>query len=148
MASLFHDFVFENIEHAKINSLAELNLARYAVSEEEFKTIRNHPIKASEVVMTMTEIPADVDTIILQHHERPDGSGFPHGINSNQISPLAAIVIVAHDILDASFEQKDQFNLKRFLIKMDPRYQGIAFRKVWRALASAVPDFQGHSEAA
>jgi putative nucleotidyltransferase with HDIG domain len=38
--------------------------------------------------------------IILQHHERMDGSGYPYGLHENQISDAAKIVMVA-DVLDA-----------------------------------------------
>ena len=38
--------------------------------------------------------------IVLQHHERLDGSGYPYGLFEEQISPFAKIVMVA-DVLDA-----------------------------------------------
>jgi len=38
--------------------------------------------------------------IILQHHERLDGSGYPHGAKASEIDPLATIVMVA-DVYEA-----------------------------------------------
>ncbi len=42
----------------------------------------------------------DCKSIILQHHERLDGSGYPHGLKSDAIHTYAKIVMIA-DVLDA-----------------------------------------------
>lgn len=40
-------------------------------------------------------IPEEAKHIIFEHHERPDGQGYPNKINTSQIYPLAKIVRVA-----------------------------------------------------
>lgn len=42
----------------------------------------------------------DIIPIILYHHERVDGTGYPYGINSNKI-PLEALIIAVADSYDA-----------------------------------------------
>jgi response regulator RpfG family c-di-GMP phosphodiesterase len=83
----------------------------------------------------MNEIPSDVDIVVLQHHERPDGTGFPRGLHSHQISPLASVFIVAHDILDQILMLGEKFNLQEFLRRTEKEYDGHSFRKVWKALS-------------
>lgn len=46
------------------------------------------------------EFPEKYTDIVLQHHERLDGSGYPNRLKGNQISPKAKIVIIA-DVADS-----------------------------------------------
>ena len=50
-------------------------------------------------------IPSDVERVLLQHHETPNVQGFPRGLGMKQITPLAAIFIVAEDFVDILFEK-------------------------------------------
>lgn len=43
-------------------------------------------------------LPTDIDNIILNHHELPDGKGYPRGLSSMQISPISCIFILAEKI--------------------------------------------------
>ena len=66
---------------------------------EEMDLIRLHPTTGFSFVENVV-FPWPVHEIILQHHERIDGSGYPHGLRGNQISLAARIVAVA-DVADA-----------------------------------------------
>lgn len=62
--------------------------------------MRDHVKESSNFIQKFnTDIPMDVDKIIALHHERPDGSGV-NKIPPSQIPPLAAIFILAHEIVD------------------------------------------------
>lgn len=148
MAALFHDFVFTEPELARISSKKELDGLKMKATDDKYQEIKNHPIKCSEIVKSFHEIPGDVDVIVLQHHERPDGTGFPKGLRSHQIAPLSAVFIVAHDILDALHRDGEKFDLKMFLKKSEHDYQGSAFRKVWKSLMAAEVDRPAHDDAA
>lgn len=69
------------------------------LSEEEFSVIKTHSIVGAEIFKTMqTEWP--IERIILEHHERIDGSGYPHGLKGEKILPESKIIAVA-DFIDA-----------------------------------------------
>jgi HD-GYP domain-containing protein (c-di-GMP phosphodiesterase class II) len=137
LASLFHDFTFQDPALAKISSKKELEDLRVATpdGEERYMLVRNHPSKSSAIVKGLNEVPGDVDFVVLQHHERPDGSGFPKGLRAQQIPPLSAVFIVAHDMLDAMVKKGQNFELSAFLKTMGPQYQNGAFRKIWKSLS-------------
>jgi HD-GYP domain-containing protein (c-di-GMP phosphodiesterase class II) len=61
--------------------------------------IKYHPEIGHQIIQ---EIPFNmpVGDIILQHHERLDGSGYPHGLKKNDIIPEAQIIAVA-DVFEA-----------------------------------------------
>ncbi len=140
LASFFHDFVFQDPTHAQISNLKKLNELKSSLSTEQYNFIKSHSIKCAEILKGLKEIPSDVDTIVLQHHERPDGTGFPNSLKAHQIAPLAAVFIVAHDIFDASIEAKGQFDLKEFLKKSEKAYQGLNFKKIWKTLMDSEND--------
>lgn len=137
LASLFHDNGLQDPMHAKIIHKGDVEALKTSVKPEDFTTVHTHGIKAAELVQSLREIPSDVDTILLQHHERPDGSGFPVGLKSAQIAPLSAVFIVAHEIIDALVSQKNNFSMENFLSEKKELYQLGTFKKIWKMLAHA-----------
>jgi len=70
-----------------------------ALSDEEFAVVKQHPSTGARI---LSPIGAYQDTIpvVLSHHERLDGSGYPQGLKGNQIPLLARVAAVA-DVYDA-----------------------------------------------
>ena len=99
LAAFLHDITLTNQEIARYDSLRVLVHDREKFSEEDFKSYRTHPLDAAEIARQFTEVPPDVDQVIAQHHEKPDGSGFPRGLTHSRINPLSMVFIVAHDVV-------------------------------------------------
>ncbi len=57
-----------------------------------------HPVRSAQYVNEIKYI--DVGDIVLQHHERIDGSGYPYGLKGDEICIEAKIIAVA-DTYDA-----------------------------------------------
>jgi putative nucleotidyltransferase with HDIG domain/PAS domain S-box-containing protein len=83
----------------KIYVPAEFLTKPGAISEAEHVIIRTHPDVGYEILKTI-EFPWPIADVILQHHERLDGSGYPGGLNDGAILLEAKIVAVA-DVLEA-----------------------------------------------
>lgn len=71
------------------------------VENSDLHGIREHVSNTVDMLMNLKNVPEDVFRIISDHHERPDGSGFPRGVNGSQLSPLASIFIYGHDVIDS-----------------------------------------------
>ncbi len=69
------------------------------LSDEEYKIVRTHAQQGYEIVKDIPFI-WPIASIILQHHERLNGSGYPNGLKGGQISIEARIVAVA-DVYEA-----------------------------------------------
>ncbi|ETP71820.1 domain HDIG-containing protein [Lachnospiraceae bacterium JC7] len=93
MAGLLHDIGKTKIPGEILNKPARL-------TPEEFEVMKQHSYYSYKIVATNNEIPFDVKAGILQHHEKMNGSGYPHGLTGAQIHPYAKILTVA-DIFDA-----------------------------------------------
>ncbi len=69
------------------------------LSKSEWGLIKNHPWTGHELLKDV-EFPWPVADIILQHHERLDGSGYPDGLKEGEIKLEARILAVA-DVVEA-----------------------------------------------
>lgn len=84
-------------------------------------TIKNHPhLIASKIGEGV--LPPNVICMIKQHHEKPDGTGYPEALNCQTINVFAAFYIIAEDFVSQLIKVKmksnevqncaDQINLK------------------------------------
>ena len=69
------------------------------LTEEEYKQVRHHPEYGAQIIAPM-RFAADVGPIILGHHERWDGLGYPYGLRGTQI-PIGARIVAVVDAFDA-----------------------------------------------
>ncbi|HEX6322726.1 MAG TPA: HD domain-containing phosphohydrolase [Vicinamibacterales bacterium] len=69
------------------------------LTPEEFQKIRAHPKVGAEIIARVP-FPSPVAPLILSHHERWDGKGYPSGLHGRQI-PLGARVLSVVDYFDA-----------------------------------------------
>jgi hypothetical protein len=69
------------------------------ISGYEFALVKTHPVVGYDILKDV-EFPWSVADIIVQHHERMDGSGYPYGVQGEAILPEARILAVA-DIVEA-----------------------------------------------
>lgn len=74
-------------------------LKRGHLSREEFALIRAHPEAGAEIVRPLASFSAP-EPVVLHHHERFDGAGYPGGLRGAAI-PLAARVVAVADAFDA-----------------------------------------------
>ncbi len=71
------------------------------LSEEEFKIMKTHTTKAHEYLgFAKRKIMKAADIIAYQHHEKWDGTGYPRGLQGEQIHIFGRIVALA-DVFDA-----------------------------------------------
>jgi putative nucleotidyltransferase with HDIG domain len=69
------------------------------LTEDDWEQIKRHPYEGARIVSQIDGY-TPVGDIILSHHERPDGLGYPQGLSGDDIPELARILAVA-DTYDA-----------------------------------------------
>ncbi len=92
LASLVHDVGKINIPSSILNKPGKL-------TDIEFELIKTHSQLGYEI-MKKVHFPWPIAKIILQHHERVNGSGYPSGLKDNDILPESKICAVA-DVVEA-----------------------------------------------
>lgn len=98
MAALLHDISLPQNKLARVHSLQQAK--EMGLESSEIEIIKNHPGEAAKIISEGENIFADVDTIVLQHHELPDQSGFPRGLGALSISPLSCVFIIASEFAE------------------------------------------------
>lgn len=103
------------------------------LSEKIFK----HPDDTVALLSRKSNIIArETLSIIEQHHERPEGKGYPRGLKHQSISPLSAIYIVASDFVELM--NKNQFDYSKrdeILEILSERFKQGAYQKAFIALS-------------
>jgi diguanylate cyclase (GGDEF)-like protein/putative nucleotidyltransferase with HDIG domain len=91
-AGLLHDIGKVGIPDSTLNKKGTL-------SDEEWGLIKDHPKLGVEILRHVIDL-VNCLPVILHHHERYDGSGYPAGLRGNNI-PLEARILAVADAFDA-----------------------------------------------
>ena len=91
-AALLHDIGKLAVPEHIINKPGRL-------TPEEFEKMKIHPLVGAEILERVS-FPYPVVPVVLAHHEKWDGSGYPFGLKGEQI-PIGARILSAVDCLDA-----------------------------------------------
>ena len=92
LAGMLHDI-------GKLAVPSEILSKPTRLSDAEFTIIKTHPRVASDILKAI-EFPWPIADIVLEHHERIDGSGYPQGLSDKNILLEARILSVA-DVVEA-----------------------------------------------
>jgi PAS domain S-box-containing protein/putative nucleotidyltransferase with HDIG domain len=87
MASLIHDI-------GKISVPAEILIKPTKLSDIEFRLIKSHA-QAGYDILKDIDFPWPIARMVLEHHERIDGSGYPHGLTGDNVLLESKILAVA-----------------------------------------------------
>lgn len=92
IAGLLHDIGKLKIDPAILNKKGKL-------TKDEYNEIKKHSYLGYKMVEN-TDLPEEIKSAVLMHHEKIDGSGYPMGLKGDRISKFAKIVCIC-DIYDA-----------------------------------------------
>ncbi|MFJ4141250.1 HD-GYP domain-containing protein [Pseudomonas sp. NPDC089734] len=93
VAGLMHDVGKMMIDPLILNKPGRL-------TTEEFTAMKYHPEAGLKILEESQQVNAIVLDVCLHHHEKFDGSGYPHGLKGNEISIFARMGAVC-DVYDA-----------------------------------------------
>ncbi len=83
----------------KVGVPTEILVKPGRLTDQEFSIIKTHPMVGFEILQPL-ELPRQTTQIVLQHHERWNGSGYPLGLSGSEILLEARILGVA-DVVEA-----------------------------------------------
>ena len=92
MASMIHDI-------GKISIPSEILTKPTELTKLEFNLIKTHPDSGYNILKDI-EFPWPIARIVLEHHERIDGSGYPNGLKGEQTLLESRIIAIA-DVVEA-----------------------------------------------
>lgn len=91
--AILHDVGKTKVDSSIVNKNGPL-------TDEEFNEMKRHPVYGEEILRETNQIPESSYSVVLEHHEKANGKGYPKGIGLKKISYFGKITAVA-DVFDA-----------------------------------------------
>ena len=93
LAGLMHDIGKAVMPLVLLNKPGKL-------TDDEYTIIRSHPERGHQLLVEGKSIAPEMLDVVLHHHERPDGRGYPERLSGERISRLARMAAIC-DVYDA-----------------------------------------------
>ncbi len=93
MAGLLHDIGKAKVPLEVLNKPGRL-------TDDEFTVVKGHPEHGHAMLRAIGDVDADVLDACLHHHEKMDGTGYPHRLEETQIGLMARMTAIC-DVYDA-----------------------------------------------
>ena len=87
------------------------------LTEEEWAVVKRHPEIGAKMIEPL-EVLSRAAPVVRHHHERPDGTGYPNGLQGDEI-PLAARIVAVADAYDVMLRGR-LYQPKRYRPKSSP----------------------------
>lgn len=133
LAGLFCDITLSMKDFAQVQEYE-------SIGGELSDELKHHPLAASQILCQHLDlIPQETLTIIEQHHEKPDGSGFPYGIDLSRFNQLSAIFIVCQRFTEELFATEfDVTHYHSAIQRVRGEFSGGVFTKALDALIEVI----------
>ncbi len=134
LGAMLHDYGKVDIPTDILNKPAEL-------TEREFEVVRRHPMMGARYLENLA-FPEEVRNIVMNHHERNDGLGYPQGLKDGEISLLVQIVAICdvYDALTTDRPYRSAQTKKDTMAYLEERGETIVEHAIFNAFAHALHD--------
>lgn len=120
-----------------------LNKKRIDMTKEEVQLYYTHPNLGAQILSSVSTISTDVLRIVQEHHELPNGCGFPSRIRGERMYPPAKVVSLAntlsHDFFDFAIPPK-KIDFDKVREKVDTVYATMYGAELTKALRNLFKD--------
>jgi len=96
----------------KININKEILMKKMQLTNEEWEELKQHPVNGVEIIKSVKSL-QEIIPLIISHHERYDGKGYPNNLKGDKIPYLARILTVV-DSFDAMTSNRPYNNRKTY----------------------------------
>ena len=93
LAGMYHDVGKARMPEGILNKPGKL-------TEAEFQTMKAHPLEGYRIMRGQVDLDPEILRAVVEHHERHDGTGYPRGLQGEDIGRFSRIIAVV-DVYDA-----------------------------------------------
>lgn len=140
LAAYFHDVSLENHQvKNEVRFLKALSM-HSKINKEDLAAVKIHAVESSEKLKKWLVCPQELYTVVSEHHEKPDGTGFPDNKKAGQIHELSACFIVCEDLVQNYLEHKDRATVIKYFEAQRELYAAEPFKRVHEFLLNKLID--------
>lgn len=143
LAAFIHDGFLEEHQIRNESQFASSVLLRVGGNKEDRLATEKHPQAICDVVKSWKEAPSGLASVLLEHHERPDGKGFPNKLKSIEISRLGHAFVIAHEVTECYLANRELKHTLEDLQQKGPIFLPTLYDFYDRAISM----LEGHSKA-
>ncbi|MDO9183156.1 MAG: HD domain-containing phosphohydrolase, partial [Bacteriovorax sp.] len=127
-ASFYHDFSLFALD-VKYDELKAVEIT----DPDLLKQVLDHPSASAHFLPANIELLEDTKKIITEHHELPNGDGYPRKLTASQIAPLSCLFILSQQISFCLIRNNfSQDRLKDFLVNSESTFDQGNFSKYYQ----------------
>lgn len=135
LSAFLQDITLDSIALMELLDYHEFLLNESRFSRAEIKRYLEHSQRAADLLSSFKDLPADIERIVLEQHEMPNGDGFPKKLDATQISPLSCLFILTGVLARFVLRDGDKFDLKEFISVMEEKgYSKGNFKEPFEAI--------------
>ncbi|OFZ81128.1 MAG: hypothetical protein A2583_11720 [Bdellovibrionales bacterium RIFOXYD1_FULL_53_11] len=138
LAALLHDIMLHEDGLTKPQTIDEFIASYGAGSNDNMKLFLSHPETAAALVATFEDMPEDAELVIRQHHERPDGTGFPDRLTHANMDQHAAVLVFAEDMLFFKTRHDRQTHTSDFINSLTAEFYNGVFECITQSVTRAL----------
>lgn len=140
LAAYFHDVSLESHQVKNEARFLKAISMHSKINKEDLAKVKVHPIESSEKLKKWMLCPQELYTIVAEHHEKPDGTGFPAGKKAEETHELSACFIVCEDLVQNYLEHKDRSTVIKYFEARRDLYDQEPFKRVHQFLLNKLID--------
>lgn len=107
LTALLHDVTLPDHFYKQVMNQEQIE----KLSKEDKRIYYSHPEESAHLAKNFDSITGGMEQFILEHHELPDGKGFPRKLNFNHVHPLSAVLHLADYVADLIWENNFDMDL-------------------------------------
>jgi response regulator RpfG family c-di-GMP phosphodiesterase len=135
-AALMQDI---SLEQETLTFIGEIDSStKTMISPDELELVKKHPEQSVKLLSSLPNFAREVEDMILYHHEKPDGSGFPLGKNFNSLSQTSCIFITACEFSRRAMLSNKKGNFEEIVAELKPGYSKGNFKKPFEGLEKLI----------
>lgn len=131
LAAFFHDISLDNHQIKNESRFLKALSLNSKINKNDLDMVKSHPEESVSRLKGWKFCPEELIRIVREHHEKPNGSGFPEGKNFERLGELTSCFIVCEDLAQSLLEFKDKVSVEHYFKSQANLYTQGVFKQVY-----------------
>ena len=137
-AAIIHDIALNEEVVDRRLTYRKAFLENKKMDDDNLQLYKEHSELAAHVAAAWKGVDEGVEEIVIHHHERPDGKGFPFALPADEIPALCCVFIFSHDLAEYALTQSPGVDFSNFCEERKNLYSTGLFKDIMDKLRESL----------